>query len=261
LLEGTPVGLLTGLGAGVGLLVAGVEAGWLPAAALRVGAVAAGHGGLLAVALGWAGADGPPGRGGPRAAVVCVALLALGEGAARLSPRLAPALLAVPLWLAALAAAGRLRTLGLRRPVRPGAVLAGAGVGAALGGHLVLSASRTLGHHLRDDGIAPYVAALAYDAGANVPSAELFFRGALFNRLQRRWALAPAAAVATGACVVRYLVDPLLPAAPEILVGAVVYLSILGAANAWLLWWSGSLLPGLVAATLFFAVYRLLALS
>jgi hypothetical protein len=38
-------------------------------------------------------------------------------------------------------------------------------------------------------------------------------------------------------------------------------MTVLSAANAWLLWWSGSLVPGLLAALVFFAAYRLLAMA
>ena len=102
------------------------------------------------------------------------------------------------------------------------------------------------------------LAAIAYDVGANVLAAECFFRGALFNRAQRRWSFAGAATIATAAYVLRYVVDPLLPKQVELVVGAVFYLALLGAINCWLLWWSESLVPGLVSALVFFAVYRTL---
>src|SRR5262249_37035380 len=54
-------------------------------------------------------------------------------------------------------------------------------------------------------------------------------------------------------------VDPLLPRAPEVILGTLVYVTLLGVINAWLLWWSGSLLPGLIAALVFFAAYRMVA--
>src|SRR5436309_726621 len=97
-----------------------------------------------------------------------------------------------------------------------------------------------------------------HDAGANVLAAECFFRGALFNRAQRRWSFTVAATLATTSYLVRYLVDPLLPKSIELVVGAVFYLALLGAINCWLLWWSESLVPGLLSALIFFAAYRTL---
>jgi hypothetical protein len=44
----------------------------------------------------------------------------------------------------------------------------------------------------------------------------------------------------------------------EVLTGATIYLTLLSAANSWLFWWSGSLLPALASALAFFAAYRLL---
>src|SRR5438128_6088651 len=126
------------------------------------------------------------------------------------------------------------------------------------GGHLLVSASLTLGVHIRPVGGAGVLAALAYDAGANVLAAECLFRGALFNRAQRRWSFATALLLATAAYVARYLVDPLLPKSVEWVVGAVFYLTLLSAGNCWLFWWSGSLVPGVVSALVFFAAYRLL---
>jgi len=79
-----------------------------------------------------------------------------------------------------------------------------------------------------------------------------------FRRGERRWSFAAAATVATIAYVLRYLVDPLLPKSAGLMVGAVFYLALLSGVNCWLLSWSGSLLPGLVSATIFFAAYRTL---
>ena len=137
-------------------------------------------------------------------------------------------------------------------------LLGGIGFGALLGGHLMLTASLTLGL-----GIAPPAALelgpwLAYDFGANVLAAECFFRGALFDRAQRRWSFAAAAALSTAACVGRYLVDPLLPRTLEVAAGAAFYVTLLSIGNCWLYWRSGSLMPGLAAGCVFFAVYRLL---
>ena len=212
--------------------------------------VAAGQGALLATALAWAGC-------GTRSGVVAIVLLGAAAAAATRGPAGALAYLIVPLWLAWLARRGRLATLGLAGPVPGRALLAAVALGAFLGGHLLVSASLTLGVRLRP-GPGGVLAALAYDAGANVLAAECFFRGALFNRAQRRWSFATGVVLATAAYVVRYLVDPLLPKSIEWVVGAAFYLALLGAGNCWLFWWSGSLVPGGVAALLFFAAYRLL---
>jgi len=131
-------------------------------------------------------------------------------------------------------------------------------VGTGLSGHLLVSASRTLGVHIRVDHAAEALAAIAYDVGANVLAGECFFRGALFNRAERRWSFAAASTVATSAYLLRYLVDPLLPKSVELMIGAVFYLALLGAMNCWLLSSSGSLVPGLVSASIFFAAYRTL---
>lgn len=260
LLAGTPVLLLVLLAAAAAATGAAVTGGWLPASAWPVAGVAVAHAGMIGLAIGW-------GRTERRVAIntvvpglITALLLATAEAGSLADQRLAVAFLAVPLWLMALRVAGHLDGLGLTAPDRPQALFLGAGIGALLGGHLVLSAGATLGYHVRDDGVIAYLAAVAYDVGANVPSGELLFRGALLNRLQRRWAFAPAALTTTVVWLLRYLVDPRLPASPEALVGAVMYLSVLGGANAWLFWWSGSLLPGLLSSLTFFAAYRLLAL-
>src|SRR5207245_9829386 len=96
------------------------------------------------------------------------------------------------------------------------------------------------------------------DVCASVLDAESFFRGARFNRAQRRWSFATGATVATAAYVLRYAVDQLLPKSAGLVVGAVFYLALLGTSNCWLLWWSERLVPGLVSALLFFAAYRTL---
>jgi hypothetical protein len=150
------------------------------------------------------------------------------------------------------------RWLGLRAPVRARAVLAGAAVGLALGMHLLVTASRTLGYPVALDPRERVLGDLLYDLLVNVPSAELFLRGALFTRVQRHVSFGTAVAVCTAASLLRYLVDPALPPAAEVVLGAVVYLGLLGAANAWLLWWSGSLVPPVLSSLLFFAAYRVL---
>jgi hypothetical protein len=64
--------------------------------------------------------------------------------------------------------------------------------------------------------------------------------------------------LSTVACVGRYLLDPLLPRTLEVLAGAAFYVTLLSVGNCWLYWRSGSVLPGLLAGCVFFAVYRLL---
>ncbi len=255
----TPLALIAVLAAGW-LGVAGLVAfGWLTPGVRRAASVTAAHGGLLAVALAWGGADG--GVRLPRGGVlISVALIGLGATAAVVDPRGAVLYLIVPGWLAVLTLRGSLTGLGLapRAPWRP--VLVGLAVGAVLGGHLLVSASQTLGYALRG-GVAVVLPLWAYDAGANVIAAECFFRGALFNRLQRRWSFAAAATVATAAALLRYVVDPLLPKQVEVMAGALFYLTVLSAVDCWLLWWSGSLLPGLAASWLFFLAYRTLAIG
>jgi CAAX prenyl protease-like protein len=256
----TPFTLIATLGASwltVGWLV---SVGWLPSGALWIAEITAAHGGLLAVALAWGIADGGV-RLPPRAELVPIALIGAGATAATLDERAAIALVGAPAWLAILAYRGQLEGLGLGSgiPLRP--LVVGGAIGAFLGGHLLFSASQTLGYPLRGGGWPPLLVLWAYDVGARVISAECFFRGALFNRLQRRWSFGPAAALATALSVARYLVDPLMPGQVEAMVGALFYLTILGAVNCWLLWWSGSLVPGLLASALFFFAYRALAIG
>ena len=102
------------------------------------------------------------------------------------------------------------------------------------------------------------LSALVYDAAVSVPCAEVFLRGALFNRVLRRGSFAAALLVSTAASVLRYLLDPALPRIPEVMLGAAFYAGLLGAANGWLLRWSGSLLPPITASLLFFTAYRAL---
>jgi hypothetical protein len=246
----TPTPLVGALAAAALGALALVELGTLPGAALKVVGVVAGQGALLATALGWAGA-------GARTGLVAVVLLGVGAVAATLEPVGSIAYVGVPLWLWWRARRGALAALGLAGPVPWGAVWTGLAVGAFLGGHLLVSASRTFGVRLRLDDLV--LAAVAYDLGANVPAAEAFFRGALFGRAQRRWPLVAAVALSTTACVTRYMLDPLLPKSVELIVGAAFYLTLLSSANCCLFWWSGSLLPGAAAALVFFAAYRLLS--
>jgi hypothetical protein len=232
--------------------VAGVVAGSgaLPPEVSAVVAVAALHGGLVATALVWAGvrvAD----------AAFAIVLLALARESVAFHPAGAIAYLALPLWLAHLAQGGRLSRLALGPPWPWGPVAVAALAGAGLALHLITCASRTLGYGIRLD-LASIAPALAYDVGANVVSAELFFRGALLHHLWRRWPFALAVAVAAAAAAARYCLDPFV-ATTELRAGAAVYMTMLAVLNGLLCRWSGSLLPGLVAAAIFFACYRLLA--
>jgi hypothetical protein len=212
--------------------------------------VAAVHGGLLAVALVWAGVP-------VSTAAFGVVLLALARELVALHAVGAIAYVGVPLWIGALAVRGRLARLALGPPWPWGAVVVGALTGAALALHLFVCASRTLRYTLRFD-MALFVPAVAYDIGANVMSAELFFRGALLHHCWRRWPFPIAVAVASLATAARYCMDPFV-AATELRVGAAVYTTMLALLNAALCRWSASLLPGLVCAAIFFACYRLLA--
>lgn len=251
LLAGTPLALLAVLGLGAGAMAVLVELAVLPAPAMRIAGVTAAHGALLATALAWA-------RVGAASIGGAVALIGLAAAAAQLGALGALAYLGPGVWVAWLAARGRLAGLGLGTPVSPRQVAAGVLVGSALSGHLLVSASRTLGVHVRLDPPAEVLVAIAYDVGANVLGGECFFRGALFNRAERRWSFAVAATVSTSAYVLRYLLDPLLPKSVELMIGAVFYLALLGAGNCWLLAWSGSLVPGLASGVVFFAAYRTL---
>jgi hypothetical protein len=220
-----------------------------------VGAVL--HGALLTAALGAAAGAGGGTWTATTPAVITMALVALGTAASRFDSRGPMLYLVVLLWLSWLGARGRLAPLGVHA-ASSRAMLVGGLTGAALGGHVLLSAAFTLGYRLRDDGLGAWLLALAYDAGVNVPSAELFVRGVVFDRLQRQVSLAAGAVVATVFYLVRFLSDPRLPATVEVLAGATLYLTLLSLANSWLFWWSGSLLPGLASALVFFAAYRLL---
>jgi hypothetical protein len=245
------------LGGAVAGGVALTATGHLAVADFRavIGAVL--HGALLTAALG-AAAGAAGGRWtATTPAVVTIVMVALGTAASRFDSRGSLLYLVVALWLAGLGARGRLAPLGVHA-VSGRAMLVGGLAGAALGGHVLLSAAFTLGYRLRSDGLGPWLLALAYDAGVNVPAAELFVRGVVFDRLQRQVSLATGAVVATILYLVRFLPDPRLPATVEVLAGATLYLTLLSLVNSWLFWWSGSLWPGLVSALVFFAAYRLL---
>ena len=243
--------MLAALVTGAGAVLLLVELAVLPPLAAGVAGVAAAHGALLATALAWA-------RVGCASRVVAVALIGLAAAASHLGALGSSLYLGPALWVGCLSARGRLTSLGLGTPVLPWRVAVGGLVGVGLSAHLLLSASRTLGVHVRAEHTAEMLDAIAYDVGANVLAAECFFRGALFDRAERRWSIAAAATVATIAYVLRYLVDPLLPKSAGLMIGAVFYLALLGGINCWLRSWSGSLLPGLVSATIFFAAYRTL---
>ncbi len=263
LLEGTPATLLVALALGLGAVAVLVRLDAIPEATLRVAGVAAAHGALLATALAWSAADSGP----PRArrgrwldgALVLVALLAVSATLAVLGPLGAVAYVSPLAWLWVLRRRGDLRPLTAGAPVSVRALAAGALIGGVLGAHLLVAASLTLGHRGQLGALEVFLPAFAYDVGANVLSAERFFRGALFRRLYERASFRAAVCVSTAACLLRYLVDPLLPKTVEMAVGAVFYLALLSVANCWLLRWSGSLLPGCVSGVLFFAAYRLLA--
>jgi hypothetical protein len=252
LVDGTPLPLLLGLAvvaAGAGILAL---AGLMPLTPARAVAAGAAQGGLLATAVAWTAAREP--ITGPAPALAAAVVLAGAVGAA-LVPFGGIAYLVAPLWL--WRASAELTALGLARGTS-GLVAAGAALGAVLGGHLLVTASLTLHYAARVPTIDHLLLWLPYDVGANVLTTEAFVRGALFDRAQRRWPFAGAAAFATAAYLARYLVDPLLPRSIEVTAGAVFYLTLLSLGNCWLYWRSGSIVPGLASGVVFFACYRLL---
>jgi hypothetical protein len=251
LLDQTPWGALATLACGVAGVTILSVAGLVPRAAVGIAGLAAAHGALLGVGLAWTSTGERRDRHAPLEAA---ALLAIVAAAAEALPGGWVAYLVLPAWLAC------------RRPswvgagvVPGGAVVGGALFGLGLGIHLLVSAWLTLDHRVRFGPAGALAAWWAYDLGANALSAEAFFRAALFERAHRRWAFPVAAALSSGASVVRYLADPLLPRSPEMVAGAAFYLALLGVGNCWLLARTGSLLPPYVAGVAFFAVYRLLA--
>lgn len=247
--------------AGVAALLAtvGVALEWTGAGPLSLGhALASGavHGGLLA--LGWLLATDSA-AGWVQPAVRLGGMVLAASIAARLHPLGALAFLLVPgVLLLEAWRQPRLRAIGLRG-ARPIHAAAGLAVGAFLGAHLLVTASRTFGYRLQAGGLDAYLSALAYDVGANALSAEWAFRGAVFSWLWRRWSFWPAALVTTALSLLRYLLDPALPHAAEARAGAVFYLGLVGLIACALRAWSGSLLPGYLAALAFFAAYRMLA--
>ena len=232
-------------------LAAGAVAatGVLPPEAAAVAAVAAVHGGLIAAALLSMGVS-------VTEAAIPIALLAFARVVVAVHPLGAIAYLAIPLWLAHLVRVGVLRSAGLGRPWPWRAIVVAALGGAALALHLFACASRTLGYGIH---VLPAIVlpALAYDLGANVISAELFFRGELLSSAWRRQSFALALALATAATAVRYCADPFV-ATTELRLGAAVYMTLLAILNGLLYRWAGSVLPGLTASTVFFVAYRLI---
>jgi hypothetical protein len=254
LLEGTPVLVLLGLAIVVlsaWTLALGDLLSMTVARAVGGGAA---QGSLLACAVAWTLAR--PVRA-PELLPAGIALTALTAAvAAALAPVGALGYLLTPLWL--WRRRTRFRAFGLVTPPSPSLMLAGVALGAVLGLHLMLTASLTLGYRIVRPAAAELGPWLAYDIGANVLAAECFFRGGLFDRAQRRWSFATAAALSTAACIARYLVDPLLPRTLEVAAGAAFYVALLSVSNCWLYRRSGSVMPGLAAGCVFFAVYRLL---
>jgi hypothetical protein len=246
LVAGTPRATLAALAAllvVVGLVHATTAPRWMAAVAVMV----AGHGALLVTALAWREAGRP--RAWWAAPPLAVPLLAVVGVATAAHPLGCAASVIVPVWLWARAPHAR---------VAPRYIVAGAAIGGALGAHVLLTASLTLGYQAVFD-VVRAASWLAYDAGVSVPAAECFFRGALFDRAQRRWPLPAATMVSASLGVARYLADPLLPMTAEMVAGTVFYTGLLGVANCCLFHRTGSVLPGSVAAIVFFAAYRLVA--
>lgn len=230
--------------------------GWTEAPVMRVLGVVSFHGGLLAASLAaaWQGGSG----WGSSAALMALSLL-IGAAACAVGPWGCLAYLFPPLVLTQAAfRQPECSRMGLALRADWHVLARGAAVGGFLGGHLLLSASRTFGYPVHLDPPASYLPDVLYDVGANVLSAECFFRGTLFNHWQRRWSFWPAALAVTGLSVLRYLVDPAFPRAVETMVGAVFYLALLSLSGCALLWDSGSLLPSLTASFVFFSAYRML---
>jgi hypothetical protein len=246
---------LAGLGAVAGLAVdsaMGIGRGLGHAVAsgmVHEGFLAAGWILALQGQRGWAG---PSLRGG-------VALVVASVGA-RLSPAGAVAYLLVPLVIArdATVCQARLERIGWCHSRETRAPFVGAASGVFLGLHLLFAASLMLGYRVEAPDARRYLAAVAYDVGANALTAEWLFRGAIFSTLWRRWSFWPAAAASTVLVLVRYLLDPALPQTAELMAGAMFYMLLLGLGCCALRAWSGSLLPGYLATVAFFAAYRIL---
>jgi hypothetical protein len=222
----------------------------------RAMATAAVHGGLLAI--GWILATGErPLSLGPALRLAAVVLVA--ASASRVTAWGALFYLLPPGLL--LREARRhpiLRRAGLGVSASGKSTVLGLAAGAFLGVHLLIAASLTLGYNVRVEHLEHYLAAVAYDIGANALTAEWLFRGALFSRCWQRREFWPAAGLSTAFAVGRYLVDPALPGTLEVRAGAVFYMSLLGLSACALRAASGSLVPGYLASVVFFAAYRLL---
>lgn len=253
LLDGTPVLLLGVLALAVIGAFTLTVAELVPAAVARAVAAGAAHGALLATAVAWVAPRHDPARAVLPAGIALMVMA--GAVAAAAAPVGAAGYLLAPLWLWRRRA--RLRPLGLGAPDAR-LTLAGVALGAMLAAHLVVTASLTLRYRVKAPVVVDLAPWAAYDIGANVLAAECFFRGALFDRAQRRWSFAVAAAASTAACLARYLLDPLLPRTLEVAAGAAFYLALLSLGNCWLYSRSGSVVPGLAAGVVFFAAYRLL---
>ncbi|MCI0546558.1 MAG: hypothetical protein L0027_04675 [Candidatus Rokubacteria bacterium] len=255
---GPPVGAaLVLLAVGAGLVRAG--SGWPPrlGAALEVAAV---HGGFIAIG---AALVLGPGKwlalAGPIACAMALAHLASQAGgwgavAALLPPAL---LLRESRRHPELIGIGASPPAGAGAPVGPS--LLGLAAGLLLGGHLLLTASLTLGYAPRMGTVDRYLSAISYDVSANALSAEWLFRGVVFSACWRRASFWTATAVATAALLGRYLADPALPRRLEMAAGGIFYLGLVGVACCALRAWSGNLVPGYLCSVAFFAAYRLLA--
>jgi len=252
LLDDTPWGAIATLAVILGVVTGVSILGLVPRGTVAIVGTAAAHGTLLGVALAWTSTGERRDRQAPLEAAL---LLAVATAAAAWLSGGWLVYLVLPVWLAC----RRPGWVGTGSLPSAGAVIGGALFGLGLGIHLLVSARLTLGHHVRLGPLAELAGWWAYDLGANVLSAEAFFRAALFERAHRRWAFPVAAGIAAASSVVRYMIDPLLPHSPEMIAGAAFYLALLGAGNCWLLARTGSLLPSYAAALAFFAVYRLLA--
>jgi membrane protease YdiL (CAAX protease family) len=247
LVQDTPLAALAALA-----LVGGVALVAMSESVARIVGLAIAHGALLGTALTWTAGSGRRERWAPLEAAL---VLGAAAGCASLHPVGALGYAVVPVWLAF----RRPAWLGARGPRTAMAVAGGAVFGLLLGAHLLVNTALTFGYRVRTGPLVELAEWWAYDLGANVLTAELFFRGALFERAYRRWSFAPAAAVSTAAAVIRYLADPLLPHSIGIAAGATFYMAVLGAGSCWLVARTGSLAPSLAAASFFFGAYRLLA--
>lgn len=235
-----------------GLAVEVLRPGWAGMGhGLATGAV---HAGLIA--MGWLVATAAtPGWRGPVArlavAAVLTSIVARGGTWGPLALLLVPAVL-----IYETRGLPSMRAIGISG-ARPIHLIAGLAAGGFLGLHLLITASLTFGYRVHSSAAA-YASALAYDVGANVLSAEWLFRGALFTACWRRTSFWPAALATTSLGVVRYLLDPALPAASEARAGAIFYLVLAGLTACALRAWSGSLLPGYLTGLAFFVAYRTL---